>query len=75
MIYISRGQQKCRRTMRMLFTPAHLLVRMLKTEGEEYCALLEFFNTQRISTVSPAQQSFLTARTPNKQYFPLIQQL
>lgn len=66
MIYISRGQQKCRRTTQMLFTSADLLVKMMRTEGKKYSVLLVSFNTQRISTVAPPQQSLLTARPPNQ---------
>ena len=66
MIYISRGQQKRRRTTQKLFIPADLLVKILRTEGEKYSALLVSFNMQRISIVLPSQQSLLTARPPNK---------
>lgn len=59
MIYISRGQQKRRRTTQKLFTPADLLVKMLKTEGEKCSTLLVSFNMQRISIVLLSQQSLL----------------
>lgn len=66
MIYIGGGQQKCRRTTQMLFTSADLLVKMMGTEGKKYIVLLVSFNTQRIATVAPSQQSLLTARPPNQ---------
>jgi len=66
LIYISRGQQKHRRTTQKLFIPVDLPVKMLRTEREKYSTLLVSFNMQRISIVLPSQQSLLTARPPNK---------